>query len=114
GAGLAGLACGQRLAACGVPFQILEAEDRPGGRLVTDVVAGCRLDRAFPLHFPNAPETLRLLADLPLEWKPFTRSLLVRYAGRFHRVADPRTALNELAQPLGTRRDIARMLRLFQ
>jgi hypothetical protein len=59
-----------------------------------------------------------LLADLPLEWKPFSESVLVRYGGRFHRVADPRreprTALNELAQPLGTRRDIARMVRLFQ
>ncbi|HXD86338.1 MAG TPA: FAD-dependent oxidoreductase, partial [Urbifossiella sp.] len=59
-------------------------------------------------------ETRRLLADLPLKWKPFSQALLVRYAGRFHRVADPRTALNELVQPLGTRRDIVRMLRLFQ
>ena len=31
GAGLAGLACGKRLAECGVPFQILEAGEAVGG-----------------------------------------------------------------------------------
>ncbi|HXD86608.1 MAG TPA: NAD(P)-binding protein, partial [Urbifossiella sp.] len=118
GAGLAGLACGQRLAACSISFQILEAADRPGGRLRTDVVAGCRLDNAFPYHFPEAPETRRLLADLPLDWKPFSQSVMVRCDGRFHPVADPRQqpliAFEEVMHPLGTRRDIARVLQLLQ
>ncbi len=36
GAGAAGLACGERLHQLGVPFTILEARDRIGGRALTD------------------------------------------------------------------------------
>jgi monoamine oxidase len=36
GAGAAGLACGQRLHRLGIPFTILEARNRVGGRAVTD------------------------------------------------------------------------------
>ena len=47
GAGLAGLACAQHLAAAGVPFLILEADRRIGGRLKTDRIDGFLLDHGF-------------------------------------------------------------------
>ncbi|MDR2012603.1 MAG: FAD-dependent oxidoreductase [Rhodanobacter sp.] len=45
GAGIAGLAAAHRLAAQGVNVTVLEAEDRPGGRMSTDMRDGWRIDR---------------------------------------------------------------------
>ncbi|MGZ6139136.1 MAG: FAD-dependent oxidoreductase, partial [Myxococcaceae bacterium] len=47
GAGLAGLACARALARAGVRVQVLEASDRPGGRVRTEQVDGHRIDRGF-------------------------------------------------------------------
>ena len=47
GAGLAGLSCARRLMAAGIPFVILEADRRIGGRIKTDRVDGFLLDHGF-------------------------------------------------------------------
>lgn len=47
GAGIAGLSAARRLVAAGVDVMVLEASDRPGGRVRTDVVDGFRLDNGF-------------------------------------------------------------------
>jgi len=47
GGGLAGLACAGRLQAAGVDFALLEAADRPGGRIRTDRRDGFLFDRGF-------------------------------------------------------------------
>ena len=47
GAGLAGLSCARRLTAAGIPFVILEAGRRIGGRIKTDRVEGFLLDHGF-------------------------------------------------------------------
>ena len=105
GAGAAGLACGKRLAECGVSFRILEAADRTGGQLHSE------------LFFPTAaPETRRALDYDALDLQPFARAALVRFNGRFHRIADsrfePLAAIKSLANPIGTLRDKLRLMRL--
>ena len=105
GAGAAGLACGKRLAECGVSFRILEAEDRAGGQLHSE------------LFFPTAaPETRRALDYDALDLQPFARAVLARFNGRFHRMTDPRfepiAAVKSLANPIGTLRDKLRLMRL--
>jgi phytoene dehydrogenase-like protein len=45
GAGLAGLSCGRRLMHAGVPFLILEADGRIGGRVKTESRDGFLLNR---------------------------------------------------------------------
>ena len=57
GAGLAGLACAQRLTRAGVDVDvvILEPSDGVGGRVRTDVIDGYRCDRGFQLINPAYP-----------------------------------------------------------
>ena len=52
GAGLAGLACAQRLTRAGIDVVIREASDAVGGRVRTDVIDGDRCDRGFQLINP--------------------------------------------------------------
>jgi NADPH-dependent 2,4-dienoyl-CoA reductase/sulfur reductase-like enzyme len=47
GGGLAGLSCALHLARRGIASTVLEASDRPGGRLRTDDVDGFLIDRGF-------------------------------------------------------------------
>ena len=67
GAGVAGLRCASVLAAAGVDVVVLEAKDRPGGRMVTDVVDGFTIDAGFQLLNPSYPQAAHLdLAALEL------------------------------------------------
>ena len=113
GAGLAGLCCARRLRELDIPFTILEASDGVGGRVRTDLVEGFRLDRGFQIYLPSYPEGRRVLDYDTLDLKPFTRGALIRFNGRFHRVADPRaeflTALKSFFGPVGTSRDKLRL-----
>ena len=47
GAGLAGLTCARTLKRRRVPFLLIEADDRMGGRVKTDEVGSYRLDRGY-------------------------------------------------------------------
>jgi phytoene dehydrogenase-like protein len=113
GAGLAGLACALRLREIDVPFQIVDAAAGVGGRVRTDLVEGFRLDRGFQVLLPAYPEAQRVLDYAPLDLKPFKHADLIRFRGRFHRFADPRTepwtALKSLFGPIGTLRDKLRL-----
>jgi phytoene dehydrogenase-like protein len=117
GAGLAGLCCGRRLLQCGVPFRVLEASDAVGGRVRTDVVDGFRLDRGFQVYLTAYPEARRVLDLDAIDLKPFTRGVLVRLGGRFHRLADPRAeplaSLKSLVNRIGSPGDKLRLVRLY-
>jgi glycine/D-amino acid oxidase-like deaminating enzyme len=63
GAGLAGLRAAGVLARRGLDVVVLEAADRPGGRIATDVVDGFQLDRGFQVLNTVYP-ALRAAADL--------------------------------------------------
>lgn len=116
GAGLAGLCCARHLIDHGVECLVLEASDGIGGRMRTDRSEGFLLDRGFQVLQSAYPEAQRML-DMPgLDLRPFYPGALVRYGGRFHKVADPwRQPLDALAgllSPIGTFRDKIRIGRL--
>lgn len=116
GAGLAGLSCARTLAQHGRSVLVLEAADAAGGRIRTDRLDGFRLDRGFQVLQTAYPEARRALDLAALDLRPFTPGALIRFGGRFHRIADPwrapRAALATLRAPIGTLGDKWRLARL--
>lgn len=116
GAGLAGLCCARQLHRQGVGFLLLEASDGVGGRIRTDIVEGFRLDRGFQVLLTSYPEAQQGLDDNALALRPFLPGALVRYGGRFQRLADPWrqpvVALRSLWSPIGSLADKWRVARL--
>ena len=94
GGGLAGLACARELHAAGYDFLLCEAAERLGGRMVTDVVEGFRLDRGFQVLLTAYPEARRLLDYRALDLREFFPGAMIRQKGQWHVMADP------LRQPL--------------
>lgn len=116
GAGLAGLCCARRLAERGLSTVVLEASDGVGGRVRSDEVMGFRLDRGFQVLLTAYPEARAVLDYAALDLHAFYPGALVRFGGRFHRVADPwRNPLDGAAgalSPIGSFADKMRVARL--
>ncbi len=116
GAGLAGLSCARHLMNRSVSFIILEADDRIGGRLKTDVLDGFLLNHGFQVLQTAYPEARRQLDYHRLELKPFAPGAIIRAAGKFKRVSDPRRRPRDiwssLTAPVGTFADRLRMIRM--
>ncbi|MFU8893461.1 MAG: NAD(P)/FAD-dependent oxidoreductase [Luteolibacter sp.] len=115
GAGLAGLACARRLHEAGRRFLICEMADRVGGRVATDLCEGYRLDRGFQVLLTDYPEARGLLDYDALDLRSFYPGALVRFRGKWHRVADPfRHPIDGLRgafNPIGTMADKLRVAR---
>src|SRR6056297_1560493 len=109
GAGLAGLACARRLTEGGIDCRLLEASDRVGGRLRTDVVDGFQLDHGFQVLLTAYPACRELLDYDQLRLRPFQPGALVRKRGRFAILADPWRRPGKLVStaisPVGTLSD---------
>ena len=109
GAGVAGLSCGLRLQRAGIPFQILESSDGPGGRVRSDKVEGFTLDRGFQIFLTSYPEAKAVLDYADLDLKPFYAGAMVQYNDKFHKVADPfrhpLDGVQSLFNPTGTIKD---------
>ncbi|PEN13643.1 oxidoreductase [Longibacter salinarum] len=118
GAGLAGLTCARHLQRRGTECIILEASDKVGGRVQTDVVDGFRLDRGFQVLLTAYPETQRELDYDALDLHAFYNGAIVRSNGAFHRIADPFRhpfdAPRMLFSPVGTLGDKLRVARIRQ
>ena len=84
--------CARRRLLCrrGLDVVVLDAADRPGGRVATDVVDGFRCDRGFQVLNTSYP-ALRAAADLDaLDLRAFTPAAAVRGADGLHTYGDPR------------------------
>ncbi|CAL5071655.1 unnamed protein product [Urochloa decumbens] len=108
GGGLAGLAAATHLTSLSVPFTLVEASDRLGGRVATDVVDGYRLDRGFQIFLTAYPECRRVLDFPALRLRPFYPGALV-FAGAgepFYLLSDPfrlpLRSLSAVLSPVGT------------
>ena len=116
GAGLAGLSCARRLMKDDIPFLILEADQRIGGRLKTDRYEGFILNHGFQVLQTAYPEARRVLDYDRLALRPFAPGAIIRINGNFHRIADPwrqpRDFWSTLTAPIGTMADRLRMIRL--
>src|SRR3954464_10596315 len=86
GGGLAGLAAARRLDRAGVDWLLVEAADRLGGRVATDVVDGWRVARGFQVLNTAYPRVPALVDIDALDMRYFTPGVLVRRAGALHRL----------------------------
>ncbi|MGU3432884.1 flavin monoamine oxidase family protein [Actinomycetes bacterium M1A6_2h] len=90
GAGLAGLVCAAELGQRGIDTRLLEATDRVGGRVRTDVVDGHLCDVGFQLLNPAYPAVRRLVDIDALRLRPFAAGVRVRRGGGWSTLGDPR------------------------
>ncbi len=106
GAGLAGLACADRLCELGRRPLVLERGDHIGGRVWTDSIDGFLLDRGFQVYLSAYPEAGRRLDLEALDLRHFRPGALVFRGGKLHRVMDvfraPRHVLSSALAPIGS------------
>jgi len=114
GAGLAGLAAARTLAEQGHRVAVVEAADRPGGRVASDRIGGFTIDRGFQVYLSAYPEALRFLDLRALGLRSFLPGALVwngtRTAAIAHPLREPFAAAAGIlrgAMPLG---DALRMI----
>ena len=109
GAGISGLTAAVYLHQKGYKVQILEASDRAGGRIKTDVIDGFRLDRGFQVLLTEYPETKALLDYKKLNLKRFLPGATVLYDGGQFEIADPfrrpMTTFATFFAPVGSMKD---------
>lgn len=109
GAGISGLTAAVYLHKKGFNIQILEASERAGGRIKTDIVNGFRLDQGFQVLLTEYPEVKSLLDYEKLKLKKFLPGATVLYDKGQFELADPfrRPSLlfATLFAPVGTLKD---------
>lgn len=89
GGGIAGLCAAIHLQNEGLNIKILEATDRVGGRVKTDMVEGFLLDRGFQVLLTSYPEALRMLDYNSLGLKNFIPGAIVHYKNKNINLLDP-------------------------
>ncbi|MEM9921403.1 MAG: NAD(P)/FAD-dependent oxidoreductase [Bacteroidota bacterium] len=116
GAGVSGLVCAIELERKGYRPILLEATDRVGGRVKSDVVEGLPLDHGFQVMLTQYPATRRYLDYKQLELKHFLPGAVVFKNGSASKIGDPlRNAsflLSSLSSEIGSLLDKLKILKL--
>src|ERR1700712_2201965 len=115
GGGLSGLCCARTLQRAGVDAHIYEAGDGVGGRVRTDIVSNCRLDRGFQVLFTAYPAVQQELDLEELNLQYFDAGAVVYWRGESYNLGDPIKQPSQLLEsavsPLITIKDKLRVLR---
>lgn len=89
GAGMSGLTAANALTAAGKSCVVLEASDRPGGRMATDLVDGFLLDRGFQVLQTAYPSVQRWIAINSLQGEKFLPGARIWLRHRRRTMVDP-------------------------
>jgi phytoene dehydrogenase-like protein len=118
GGGLSGLTCAVILTEAGKSVRLLEATDRVGGRVRSDVIDGFTLDVGFQVLLTAYPACCELLDYEALRLRPFEPGAMIRHNNRFTTLADPwrnpSKAIATAINPVGSLRDKLRIAKLRQ
>ena len=90
GAGLAGINAAITLESAGVEVTVIEASDRAGGRIASDVIDGFICDRGFQLINAKYPALQELEVIKEIDFIPAPRVIEVAIGNRRHPIGDPR------------------------
>ena len=92
GAGLAGLNAAIALQDAGLEVVVLEASDRPGGRVTSDLIDGYICDRGFQLINSKYPALQELNVISEIDFLPAPRVIEVAFGNERRALGDPRVA----------------------
>jgi len=92
GAGLAGLNAAIALQDAGLEVVVLEASDRPGGRVTSDLIDGFICDRGFQLINSKYPALQELNVISEIDFLPAPRVIEVAFGNERRALGDPRVA----------------------
>tara|TARA_B100000212_G_scaffold320659_1_gene278661 strand:- start:6124 stop:7374 length:1251 start_codon:yes stop_codon:yes gene_type:complete len=113
GAGIAGLRCAIELQSKGIQTIVLDASDRVGGRMKTDLYDGFRLDRGFQVLLTAYDECSSVLDYDTLKLGAFEPGALVWTGSRMEKLIDPwrrpRQLLTAALSPVGSFQDKLRV-----
>ena len=90
GAGLAGMNAAIELQKAGREVIVLEAADRAGGRVQSDLIDGFTCDRGFQLINARYPELVALNILNEIDFRFDDRAINISVADQLHRLGDPR------------------------
>ena len=92
GAGLAGLNAAIALQNAGLEVVVMEASDRPGGRVTSDLIDGFICDRGFQLINSRYPALQELNVISEIDFVPAPRVIEVALGDERRALGDPRVA----------------------
>lgn len=102
GAGLAGLSCARALKRHRVPFLILEASDRMGGKLKTEQIRGHYLDQGYQVYFTHYPTAKDQVDEEKLHLKRFDAGSMVIWDGNQHIISRDKPLHTAIDSLIGT------------